>query len=169
MKTIYLVRHAKSSWEFTELPDQNRPLLEIGKKRTKKIIDFLVEKKTNPDLIISSSALRCKETAGYIARGLSYPVNEIQINPEIYHASLISLFNLFYDLSNQYQSVMVVGHDPALTNFVNNFTKIPIDYIPTSGVVCIEFETDNWDTIHNSEYTIKYMMYPKLLSRAKTT
>ncbi|HQQ12358.1 MAG TPA: histidine phosphatase family protein, partial [Bacteroidales bacterium] len=70
MKTLYIVRHAKSSWDFPEVSDHDRPLLEKGKKRTRKIIDFLQKKKVKPDLIISSSALRARETAGYLAVGL---------------------------------------------------------------------------------------------------
>lgn len=167
MKTIYLVRHAKSSWTSTSIDDHDRPLLEIGKKRTKKIIDYLIKKKVSPDLLITSSALRCRETAGYIARGLNYPISEIQVNKEIYQANVVSLFNIFFDLSDQYKSIIIVGHDPSLTNFINQFTSSPIDYLPTSGVVCIEFETDKWDFIHNSAYEIKYMVFPKQLSPQK--
>jgi phosphohistidine phosphatase len=166
MKTIYVVRHAKSSWENHALRDLDRPLLEVGKKRTKKIIDFLIEKNVHPELIISSTALRCKETAKFIARGVAYPANEIQFEQSLYEAKDISLFNIFFDLSNKFNSVMIVGHNPSLTNFINQFTDEHIDYLPTSGVVCIDFDTEQWELIHSSTFHINFIVYPKLLSRA---
>lgn len=168
MKTIFLVRHAKSSWENPNLRDLDRPLLEIGKKRTKKIIDFLFEKKIRPGLIISSTAIRSKETAGYIARGLAYPASEILFDPTLYEADFNMLFNIFFGLSNKYDSVMIVGHNPALTNFVNQFTVEHFDFLPTSSVVRIDFETTDWELIHTSPFHLNFIVYPKMLSKSKS-
>ena len=147
--------------------DLDRPLLEVGKKRTKKIIDFLLENNVRPGLIISSTALRSKETAGYIARGLAYPANEILFDPSLYEAKDGTLSNFFYDLSDKYDSVMIVGHNPALTNFVNQFTAEDFDFLPTSGVVCIDFDTEKWELIHSSPFHVNFVVYPKMLSKAK--
>ena len=80
MKTLYIVRHAKSSWDQAGLADHQRPLLEKGKKRTKRIIDYLLENNIKADLIISSHAVRALETARIIGYALNYPVDEIRIS-----------------------------------------------------------------------------------------
>ncbi|HKK10793.1 MAG TPA: histidine phosphatase family protein, partial [Bacteroidales bacterium] len=98
MKTLYIVRHAKSSWEYPELPDSQRPLLEKGKKRTKRIIDFLLEKNTVVDYIISSPAVRAYETAKIIGKALKHHENEIQRDSLLYSADAERLHNLFFDL-----------------------------------------------------------------------
>ncbi len=79
MKTLYIVRHAKSSWDHPGLGDDQRPLLEKGKKRTKYVVDYFLENNINPDLIISSHAVRAFETAKIIATSLDYPENKINL------------------------------------------------------------------------------------------
>jgi len=116
MKMLYIVRHAKSSWSYPDLPDHDRPLLEKGKKRTRKMINFLKEEGVKVDFIISSSARRAAETALYFAKGLNYPAGEIKTDPALYHASAEDIFNQFNDLSDKYSKLMLVGHNPALGN-----------------------------------------------------
>ncbi len=164
MKILYIVRHAKSSWDFPELSDHERPLLEKGKKRTRKIISFLQDKKAKPDVIITSSAIRARETAGYLATGLGLTKDQLQIDPALYHADSERIFDLFIDLSDNYQQVMLVGHNPALTNFVNLFLEPTIDWLPTSAVVCLAFDTDHWDGIKTSGFEVRYVAYPKLIN-----
>lgn len=163
MKTLYIVRHAKSSWDFPEVSDHDRPLLEKGKKRTRKIIDFLQKKKVKPDLIISSSALRARETAGYLAVGLGLDKEAILVEPSLYTADGERVFDQFIDISDKNNEVIIVGHNPALTNFVNLFLVPSIDWLPTSGVVGLEFRTDRWDMIKNADFEVKFVIFPKLL------
>lgn len=167
MKTLYIVRHAKSSWDFPGLADHERPLMEKGKKRTRKIIEYLREKQVVPDLIVSSSALRARETANYIASGLGIEKDEIKIDSGLYHADADSIFNQFEDLSESYQSVMLVGHNPALTNFVNIFLSPPIDWLPTSAVVAVDFHTSDWEDLKSATYSIRMVVFPKLLGTDK--
>lgn len=167
MKTLYIVRHAKSSWDFPGLADHERPLMEKGKKRTRKIIEYLRQKEVRPDLIISSSALRARETAQYIASGLGIEKDEIKIESGLYHTDADSIFNQFEDLSESYQSVMLVGHNPALTNFVNIFLSPPIDWLPTSAVVAIDFQTSDWEDLKSATYSIRMVVFPKLLGTDK--
>ncbi len=161
MKTLYIVRHAKSSWDHPGLEDYQRPLLEKGKKRTKYINDYLIQNNTQIDLIMSSHAVRARETANIIANALNYPVNEIVISKNIYHGNTDSLFNLFFDLDNKLSSLMIVGHNPTFTYFANYFLDDSIDNFPTSGIVCIEFDTDNWEEIPNAGKKTKFVISPK--------
>ena len=163
MKTLYLVRHAKSSWKYPELLDEERPLLEKGKKRTKKVIDFLLKKDVQLDYIKSSHAVRALETARIIAHALRYPLDEILVERQIYHASAEQLFDQFYDLSDTFQSLMMVGHNPAFTNFSNYFLEKKIEWLPTSGVVSISFNTDSWDMVMNVDRQTNFVIFPKLI------
>lgn len=169
MKKLYIVRHAKSSWDYPDLPDHDRPLLEKGKKRTKTIIDYLLAQDVQVDFIISSSAVRALETAKYIARALNYVLDEIKVDPQVYHAGITQLEDQFYDLSDQYQSVMIVGHNPAFTNFANLFLDTKIDWLPTSGIVCIEFDTNHWDRIFESDLKTCFVISPKMLRKEKNS
>ncbi|PKP49830.1 MAG: hypothetical protein CVT92_14930 [Bacteroidetes bacterium HGW-Bacteroidetes-1] len=163
MKLLYIVRHAKSSWESPDMEDHDRTLLEKGKKRTRKIIEYLQSEKVKPDFIISSSALRARETASYIASGLGLDQDIIKVDPILYHADEDKIFEQFEDLSDAFESVMIVGHNPALTNFANNFLVPPIDWLPTSGVVCLAFDTHHWDQIKKADFKVKFVIFPKLI------
>lgn len=163
MKTVYIVRHAKSSWAQPELPDAKRPLLEKGEKRTKKIIDFLLIKEIRVDHIISSHAVRAFDTARILANALNYPEENIQIDPQIYLSDGEDLFHRFYDLPEKFRSVMIVGHNPALTDFANHFLHPPIDNLPTSGVVSVSFNTDKWDQLPLASYQVNFSIFPRAL------
>ncbi len=167
MKTLYIVRHAKSSWDQAGLADHQRPLLEKGKKRTKLITDYLLENNIKADLIISSHAVRALETARMIGNALNYPVDEIQISTNIYHGDIDNLFDLFYDLSDDIESIMIVGHNPTITTFANYFLDEKIEWLSTSGVVCVEFNANKWDNVMDSEKEIKFMITPKLIKARK--
>lgn len=163
MKELYIMRHAKSAWDHPGLDDAQRPLLEKGKKRTKYIVDFLLEQNTHLDLIISSHAVRAHETAKIIANALHYPEGKIMISKNIYFGNPESYFNLFYDLPDDLNSIMMVGHNPGFTIFASNFLDEKTDDLPTSGIVCISFEMKSWDKIHTSPRKTKFMISPKIL------
>ncbi len=163
MKLLYIVRHAKSSWDHPGLEDYQRPLLEKGKKRTKYVVDYLLQKQTHVDLILSSHATRAQETARIIANALNYPENRIIISKNIYHGDVDQLFNHFYDLSDDVKSLMMVGHNPTFTYFSNYFLEKPIDNLPTSGVVCIEFQTEKWSNFLEVPRKTRFVIYPRKL------
>ena len=163
MKTIYVVRHAKSSWDAIDLPDEKRPLLAKGKQRTKKVIEYLKENHILVDQIMSSHAVRAYETAKLLAHGLKYPVEKIIINSQIYHADGEGILNQLYDLPDRIGSVMIVGHNPSLTDFINLFLKSPVENLPTSGVVSFSFDTDNWEKIPLASRKTNFILFPKEL------
>ncbi|MCK9451655.1 MAG: histidine phosphatase family protein [Bacteroidales bacterium] len=164
MKTLYILRHAKSSWASVEqLPDHERPLLEEGKKRTRKLINYLLQNEIKPELIVSSTAKRASETAGYIASALAVDHAQIKLVPSLYNAGSEHIFNQFIDLDDSMNSLMIVGHNPSLTNFVNHWLKPQIDWLPTSGLVGIEFDTAHWEELPKANAKVKFMVYPKLL------
>jgi phosphohistidine phosphatase len=163
MKTLLLVRHAKSSWSYPELPDEQRPLLEKGKKRTKKVIDYLLENDVRVDLIITSHAVRAHETARIIAHALGFPEDKIIVSKQVYHASAEKLYDQFFDLSDDIDTIMMVGHNPTFTNFANQFLEEKIDWLPTSGIVSITFKTDFWINLPMAARQTNFVVAPKEL------
>jgi phosphohistidine phosphatase len=164
MKSLYVMRHAKSSWGEPGLDDFDRPLLEKGKKRTKNIIDYLLKKKVKPELIITSPAVRALETAMIMAHGLGLSQESIQIERVIYSADEEQIENLLYDFPDQLSSLMVVGHNPSVTNFVNMFLENKIDALPTSGVVALEFKSKSWKDLTKVKSKVNFIIFPKMLS-----
>jgi phosphohistidine phosphatase len=163
MKTIYIVRHAKSSWDFPRLADHERPLVEKGLKRTRRINNWLLKNKIKVDMIISSHAVRASQTAQIIASAVGYPKEQIHIAPAIYHADAGSLIDQFYDVPNELESAMLVGHNPTLTNFVNHYLSDKIDWLPTSGLVGITFDTQKWEDLSLAKHEVLFVMTPKML------
>ncbi len=161
MKTLYLIRHAKSSWNNSDLDDHERPLLEKGIKRTENIIQFLKNRKVNPCIILSSQTVRALETARIIARGLKYPEDEILTDSKLYFDGTDGINEVIYELPDEKKSALIVGHNPYLTQFTNRFLARKIESIPTSGVVCIDFNTNSWHEISLAEKKVRFIIYPK--------
>lgn len=157
------MRHAKSSWGEPGLDDFDRPLLEKGKKRTRTIIEYLQQKGIKPELIISSPAVRAAETAQIIAHGLSIDKEALRFDKSIYTSDAERIENIFYDLPKQLDSLMLIGHNPAVTNFVNPYLENKIDALPTSAVVAIQFVTNEWDKIFVSKWNVEFIIFPKML------
>lgn len=164
MKLLYIVRHAKSSWDFPGLPDHERPIIEKGRNRLKKIINYLLSNELRPQLILSSTALRATETAQLIAAGLNVKPESVKTDAGLYHGESEYIFSLIENLSDHFESVMIVGHNPALTAFVNYFLNPHIDWLPTSGVFCLQLNTAQWAHIKMATHEVKFVIFPKLLS-----
>jgi len=163
MKTIYVVRHAKSSWDDPTLSDHDRPLNETGIRKTKIIVEYLKRNKIAPELLKSSSAKRALSTAKIIAEALDYPAEKIIVEENLYHASSDKVFDELFILPDSINSVMIFGHNPTFTYFVNEFLNPQMDNLPTSGVVSISFETDEWEKIAMVDYKVNFVVTPKLL------
>jgi len=168
MKRLYIIRHAKSSWDHPGLADHERPILEKGIKRTTLVSDYLFGHNCKVDLMISSHAIRARQTASIIAKGLSYPEEKIQISTSIYHGNIDSIFDQLYELTDDINSVMLFGHNPTFTSLANYFLPRKIDWLPTSAVVCIEFDTDKWEDFINARKKVKFVITPRLLKEKKS-
>ena len=163
MKTLYIIRHGKSSWDFPNLPDHERPLINRGVNKTKKVIAELIKHGASVDLIVSSPAKRAHETAKLIAAGLNYPIDNIQVIPELYNADTDNLLDMISAVDDTIDSVMIIGHNPTLTQFSNMFLDEMIDCLPTSGTVCIAFETKNWTEIISASHKTGFIIFPKVI------
>ncbi len=162
-KTIYIMRHAKSSWEDFSVGDHGRVLMEVGIKKTNKVAAYLKSKEIKPDLILSSTAVRAFETSKMVAVELGYPEQEIITSKNIYHAGTDDIFDELFGLDNSIESVMIFGHNPTFTDFVNIFETPIINNLPTSGIAAISFKTDKWEEIANSKFKVEFIVTPRML------
>jgi len=164
MKTVFIVRHAKSSWDKPGLNDHERPLLQKGINRTKLISDYLSRQNMLPDIIFSSTAIRAYETSKLIADAIGCPAGNIRTDRRLYlEGGTAHIFAVISEVSQNIDSIMIVGHNPTLTLFVNEFLDNEIDWLPTSGLVSISFETDDWKKIELSKPTTNFVISPKSL------
>jgi phosphohistidine phosphatase len=161
MKTLYLARHAKSSWKHPELSDIERPLNKRGKRDAPYIGNLLKEKGVKPDILISSPAVRARKTAVVIAELIDYPKSKILIDENIYESSSTELIKIIQSFDDKYNSVMMFGHNPGFTMLNNYLTDSFIDNIPTCGVVGIRFNS-SWKNIDGDSGKAFFFIYPKL-------
>lgn len=147
MKTLYLVRHAKSSWEDSSLDDFDRPLNNRGKKDAPRMGQYLNKQGVFPDLMLASPANRAFTTSRKIARELDYPKDGIQTDERIYHADETDLLEILREVDDSWNSVMLFGHNPAFTWFANGLNRTDIDNIPTCGVVACQLDIDHWTEV----------------------
>ncbi|NJD07965.1 MAG: histidine phosphatase family protein [Methylococcaceae bacterium] len=145
MKTLILVRHAKSSWTDPSLNDRDRPLNGRGKRDAPWIGSFLRRQDLIPDAIFSSPARRAVKTARKMAAGLDFDKDRIVFRSEIYDGGTEELRRLLDTMDPRLSRVCVVGHNPVLTDFANGLLSGErIDDIPTSGIVAVEFRSEDW-------------------------
>lgn len=160
IKTLYIMRHAKASWDYPELPDYDRPLTESGMINSKKIATELQNRNVSVELIICSYAKRSHDTARIIATGINYPVEQIEVCNDIYEGDTDDFFKLIFQVNDDITSLMIVGHNPTVTQFVNLFVKTRIDILPTSGLFSLNFETENWLDITKSRVKTGFYLFP---------
>lgn len=144
MKTLVLVRHAKSSWKDASLPDRDRPLNSRGKRDAPKMGRWLADLVGTPDLIVSSPATRAMATARVIAVAVGYPGDGIQEDERIYEAGPAEILEAIRGLDDRHDRVFLIGHNPGFTDLVNALTKPSIDNVPTCGVVVLGVATERW-------------------------
>ena len=158
MKKLFLIRHAKSSWQ-APLRDYDRPLMKSGIHDAHLVSTNILNDIPNTYLMWSSAAKRASETAIIFAQNISYPIESIVFKEELYTFDESKLEQIIKSCPNDYDNLILFGHNEAITNFVNKFGNILIDNVTTSGFVSINFETNNWNTIENGK-TIK-IIFPR--------
>lgn len=164
MKTLFLNRHAKSSWASRETPDFERPLSERGESDAPMMGKRLAEKEENIELIISSPAKRALTTAKIIAAEIGYSINDIKEIESIYESSVKNLLGIVNTLPDSFNRVMLFGHNPGFTDFADYLTGSGIMNIPTCGICKIVFETDHWKEISAHTGTLSYFDFPKRMN-----
>ncbi len=161
MKTIFFVRHAKSSWDNPMMKDIDRPLNERGERDAPFMAKLLKSKSVKPDALVSSPAKRALTTAGYFADTFEIAKDNIEIRRDIYEADMEDIMEVVHALSEEWQTVFIFGHNPTFTDVVNQFTERSIMNVPTCGVCKIESDADNWENFEKVNARLTEFYYPK--------
>ncbi len=162
MRTIILVRHAKSSWKNLSLDDFDRPLNKRGKKNAPFMGKKLKERHIMPDLILSSPAKRARKTATAIAKALGYPKQNIIFDVNMYRSSAEYLFEMARNMDEIHETIMLLGHNLELNDFADMLLKSnPVHNIVTAGVYCIKFNVSQWQKLQQGKGEAVFYDYPK--------
>ncbi len=159
MKNLILFRHGKSSWDY-DVNDQDRPLKLRGIKDGHLVANKFKSKGLPlPDMVFSSPANRALHTCNIFCRTLEFPLAKVHLNRAIYDFSGESVIRFVKQLDNSLNTVAIFGHNYAFTNIANQWGNRHIDNVPTSGLVWLSFEQDNWANTERG--TTKLILFPK--------
>lgn len=158
MKTLYLVRHAKSSWKH-DVVDHQRPLKGRGERDGILVSNEVSEKLAPPQRIISSDALRASTTAKFFKAAFKVADRDYQENHSLYDFSGTQVLRIIHGLDDDLDRVMLVGHNHAFTSIANMLGNTYIDNVPTCGFVQLQFDETSWKDVHNG--TTIYTVFPR--------
>lgn len=159
-KKIFLVRHAKSSWADPDLEDYDRPLNHRGERDAPEMAERFVKLGVEPDLIITSGAKRALKTAEVFFKKSGLPKHKFQINDNLFHAGTDFLLSLVKEQKESVQVLMLIGHNPGLTDFANKIGDYKIDNLPTCGIYGITWHK-TWHELGRNKGEMFYCDYPK--------
>lgn len=158
MKTIVLVRHAKSSWDH-DVSDLNRPLSMRGFTDAELVAKAFKNYNYNPEAIYSSPAKRALTTCQLFMDTLGLEKKLLTLDPQLYDFGGNQVRRFINSLEDDLEKIMIFGHNHAFTSLANSFGDIDIDNLPTSGLVMIEFNVNQWEQVSQGE--TKLILKPK--------
>ncbi len=165
MKILYIIRHAKSSWDNPDLSDFDRPLNDRGKKDAPRMGKRLKERRVTPDIMLSSPATRALVTCQEIAKVLGFPKDKIKTDKRLYHANEDQILKVIQELKDSPRDseeiVMIFGHNPGLTAFANALLNEELENIPTCGVVAATLNITEWKSTRFGCGEMEFFDYPK--------
>jgi phosphohistidine phosphatase len=160
-KSLHIVRHGKSSWDFEDISDIDRPLSPRGINNAYLMARKLSERKVVPDLFLTSPANRALYTSIIFARILKFPYDRIIIEDSIYMGYTEELIGLIRSQKESSSHILIFGHNPAFTSLANHLMDHYLDNIPTSGVVSLSYKIDSWEEIGKTKPEKDFFDYPK--------
>ena len=146
MKTLLILRHGKAEPYDAKPDDYQRVLSVRGKRDSGEMGQFILKKFGIPELILASAAKRTLETADIAAERLGYPNEQIQSIEDLYLASARRTLKIVCNLPNEISSCLLVGHNPGLTDLVNQL-NVRLDNLPTGSAACFTFNCDTWQDV----------------------
>lgn len=161
MRTLTIIRHAKSSWEQEGLHDFERPLNERGRRDAPVMAARLKSSAEIPDLLVSSPALRAITTARLFADGLGISSDTIQLQAKIYEASVSTLLQIVRGFDDQYAHIALFGHNPGLSDLSLKLAHCDFAELPTCGMVQISLPANHWRDVSANSGKLLYSSWPK--------
>lgn len=161
MKTLILVRHAKSDWTHEGLGDTERPLNERGKKDAPEMAKRLRKKGLKIDAFISSPAKRALRTARFFAEEFDVKKDDIRIEKRLYGAMPSQFEEVIASLKDKEETVILFSHNPGITEYVNTICDVRTDNMPTCAIFAVQADIDSWQDFVKAEKKFLFYDYPK--------
>ncbi len=163
MKTLILIRHAKSSWSEPGLSDFDRPLNERGKKDAPEMAKRLSET-IKLDHLVSSPAKRAKRTARFFAEEFGIKKEDIQLMEDLYMATQEGFLKSISAIDDKYEAVALFSHNPGISEFAASLTEVKVDDMPTCAMFALAAETVSWKNFEEAPKKFLFFDYPKKIS-----
>ncbi len=160
MKEIFILRHAKSSWDNTNLSDFERPLAKRGIKDAKKLNSFLIKNNLNIDKVYCSNAIRAKETFDLTADGFKFPIENATYSDDLYFGDANNIINYLKNLDEKLNNILIIGHNPTLHVLVELLTNKYIERFTTCNLAVISFK-GHWKRLSSDKSSLKSLIRPK--------
>lgn len=161
MKTLLLIRHAKSSWNDVTLPDFERPLNERGKHDAPLMAKKVKDKKIEIDAFVSSPAKRAKKTAEIFMDEFDAKMKKLILIPSLYEATVEKFYDAVENLKDKNETVALFAHNPGITDFINSLECTPVYDMPTCAVYAIKIKTKTWKEFREAKKEFLFFEYPK--------
>lgn len=161
MKTLLLIRHAKSSWNDVTLPDFERPLNERGKHDAPLMAKKVKDKKIEIDAFVSSPAKRAKKTAEIFMDEFETKEKKLILIPSLYEATVEKFYDAVENLKDKNETVALFAHNPGITDFINSLECTPVYDMPTCAVYAIKIKTKTWKEFREAKKEFLFFEYPK--------
>lgn len=163
MKRLLVLRHAKSSWGDASLADFKRPLNDRGKRTAPFMGTLIADNDLVPDVIVSSPAARARATTELAAEAMKYSGDAI-FDPEIYEASPNTLVRVLSEISDEYETAMLVGHNPGLESLVYHLTGV-FEPMPTAALAVIQLDIESWGDLNSGTGDLSAIYRPRELMK----
>jgi phosphohistidine phosphatase len=161
MKSVIIIRHAKSSWDQPGVEDFDRPLNERGKEDAPKMAARLLERKVKIDAFISSSAKRARKTASLFIKEYGGEKEDIILVPELYLAGPEAFYDAIAKAPAPANTIALFAHNPGITEFANELTNVRIDDMPTCAIFAVKVDIKDWSAFKDAEKEYWFFDYPK--------
>lgn len=159
MRTLYLLRHAKSSWDDASQPDFERPLANRGREACALIGEFIREKGIDFDLVLVSPAVRTRETIKLIKEHAKFR-GEVRYDERIYEATVSQLLEVIAQVDDDRESILLVGHNPGMEGLLAHLTGEQV-HVTTANFAKIEIEATKWSESLANKGTLDWIVRPK--------
>ena len=163
MKEIYVLRHAKSSWDNSNLSDFDRPLADRGISDAKKMSNFLKDMNIKIDRVLCSNAIRAKETFDLTADGFNFEIDKATYSDKLYFGDTTTIIQDLKELDESLNNILIVGHNPTLHYLVEILTNESINRFTTCNLATISHDGE-WISLNSQQCSLKSLIRPKELN-----
>ncbi len=160
MKTLYLIKHAKSDWSVPGESDMERGLTKKGLKSIKTISSYLSISGNQPDVILSSCSLRAQETTNILAENIKFTGPKYYLQ-DLYSSSPELIKEIIMAQDDKLSKMFIVGHNPQISELVFMLTDEHIGKMPSLGVIAIDFDIETWSELEEKKGEIDFFINPK--------